>query len=131
MTAIIDNFVQRQLLERRHRLTHAVEESGHTGYLNRLLQEVDAALARMDDGSYGICEYCHESIEGDRLIADPLVRFCLDHLTKGQKSALEQDLQLAASIQRGLLPKPDLACGGWRISYHYQPAGLVSGDYCD
>jgi sigma-B regulation protein RsbU (phosphoserine phosphatase) len=30
-----------------------------------------------------------------------------------------------------LLPNPDFARDGWRISYHYEPAGLVSGDYCD
>jgi len=45
--------------------------------------------------------------------------------------ALERDLELAARIQTGLLPKQDLHAGGWKVSYHYDPAGLVSGDYCD
>ena len=30
-----------------------------------------------------------------------------------------------------LLPKPDVRFDGWRIAYHYQPAGAVSGDFCD
>lgn len=85
----------------------------------------------MEDGSYGICEYCHEPVEADRLIADPLVRFCLDHLSRRERSALERDLELAAQVQKALLPNGDLACGGWRIAYHYEPAGVVSGDYCD
>jgi hypothetical protein len=76
----------------------------------------------MDEGCYGICEVCHEAIERERLIADPLVRFCLDHLTAREKEDLEQDLQLAARVQRGLLPKPSLNRYEWRISYHYEPA---------
>jgi sigma-B regulation protein RsbU (phosphoserine phosphatase) len=31
----------------------------------------------------------------------------------------------------GLLPKGSLDRDGWQICYHYEPAGLVSGDYCD
>jgi len=38
-----------------------------------------------------------------RLLADPLVRFCLDHLTSAEQRALESDLSLAARIQRALL----------------------------
>ncbi len=52
---------------------------------------------------------CHDTVERDRLIADPLVRVCLDHMTAQERSALENDLQLAAQVQRGLLPRPDVA----------------------
>jgi len=131
MATIAENFMRAQLVERRHKLEHAVGESDQAARFSRLLGEVDAALARIEDGTYGICESCHDTIEYDRLIADPLVRLCLDHLSDREKSALEQDLQLAAQVQRGLLPKPDIAQNGWRISYHYEPAGMVSGDYCD
>ena len=61
----------------------------------------------------------------------PLTRFCLDHLTPLEQRALEQDLDLASRIQRELLPKADTRLDGWEIAYHYQPAGAVSGDYCD
>src|SRR5260221_11892871 len=40
-------------------------------------------------------------------------------------------MQLCARIQAGLLPQRDLSAAGWRISYHYEAAGQVSGDYCD
>ncbi len=58
-------------------------------------------------------------------------RFCLDGLSRQEKTALEDDLQLVIELQRSLLPQPDLAYRGWRIAYYYEPAGLVSGDYCD
>jgi sigma-B regulation protein RsbU (phosphoserine phosphatase) len=85
----------------------------------------------MDNGTYGICNTCHEPIERERLLADPLVQFCLDDLTRDQRRALESDLTLAARIQQALLPSPDFSPAGWQIRYHYAPAGLVSGDYCD
>jgi sigma-B regulation protein RsbU (phosphoserine phosphatase) len=44
---------------------------------------------------------------------------------------LEQDLELAAGIQSALLPPRDMQHGGWRVAYHFEPAGPVSGDYCD
>jgi sigma-B regulation protein RsbU (phosphoserine phosphatase) len=99
--------------------------------LTRLLGEVDAALHRMDIGVYGLCEVCHDPVETERLIADPLTRFCIDHLTPSQQRALEEDLALAAQIQNGLLPQPSQKIDGWDVSYHYEPAGAVSGDYCD
>jgi DnaK suppressor protein len=42
------------------------------------MREVDAALARMDEGTYGICESCHKPIGDDRLDARPVARLCLD-----------------------------------------------------
>jgi sigma-B regulation protein RsbU (phosphoserine phosphatase) len=120
-----------QLVQRRQKLEVASRTTKENPDIVRLIGEVDSALKRMDDGSYGLCEVCHEPIETDRLIADPLARFCLDHLTSSQQRALEDDLKLAAEIQNGLLPKQNLHFGSWRVSYHYQPSGMVSGDYCD
>jgi len=119
-----------QLEQRRERLLSALHSSTDAS-LSNLLSEVDAALARIDQGTYGICETCHEPVEKERLLSDPLVRFCLDHLTSEEQRALESDLALAASIQKGLLPPPELSAAGWQVCYHYEPAGPVSGDYCD
>ncbi|HKP46349.1 MAG TPA: SpoIIE family protein phosphatase, partial [Pyrinomonadaceae bacterium] len=99
--------------------------------LARLLHEVDEALHRMDAGVYGLCEVCHDTVETERLLADPLTRVCIDHLTSKEQRALEQDLELAAQIQTGLLPSREKTIVGWDVAYHYQPAGAVSGDYCD
>jgi sigma-B regulation protein RsbU (phosphoserine phosphatase) len=80
---------------------------------------------------FGVCETCHDPIEPERLAADPLTQFCLDHLTPVEQRALEHDLELASRIQREMLPRSDVRVEGWDVAYHYQPAGTVSGDYCD
>jgi DnaK suppressor protein len=41
------------------------------------LAELDAALARLDTGSYGRCETCGEAIAAGRLAARPAARTCI------------------------------------------------------
>jgi hypothetical protein len=85
-------------------------------YLNDLLAEVDSALGRIDTGSYGLCETCHDPIEADRLESNPLVRFCLDHLSQAEMLAHQQDLDLATQIQSRLLPPRDMALETWDMA---------------
>jgi sigma-B regulation protein RsbU (phosphoserine phosphatase) len=131
MAPISETFVQEQLQVRRTRLLEAIEYSSRDAALSGLLQQVDSALERLKHGSFGICEVCHDTIEADRLITDPLVRVCLDHFTPAQARALEDDLHLAARLQHKLLPPRSVHTNGWHVHHHYQPAGIVSGDYCD
>jgi phosphoserine phosphatase RsbU/P len=131
---VSDVYIREQLEKRREELSTAVSSAGPAvpaAYLLNLLSDVDSALHRLDDGTYGICTECHDAVEKDRLLADPLVRLCLDHLTSDEQRALERDLELASSVQRGLLPQSDMQHGDWRVHYQYKPAGMVSGDYCD
>ncbi|MGB9431126.1 MAG: SpoIIE family protein phosphatase, partial [Candidatus Acidiferrum sp.] len=131
-TATSENAYFRTELElRRERLLAASRDNAADGSLNQLLASVDAALSRLQSGTFGICENCHDSIEAERLLCNPLVRFCLDHLSADEQRALEKDLLLAAGIQKALLPRQEWSVDGWHASYHYQPANLVSGDYCD
>lgn len=124
-------YLRDELKIRRERLLQVTGVEAPDSSLHQLLASVDAALSRLDNGTFGICEKCHETIEADRLLCDPLVRFCLDHLSQEEQRALENDLVLAANIQRTLLPRPDWSIDGWKARYHYQPANVVSGDYCD
>jgi RNA polymerase-binding transcription factor DksA len=39
---------------------------------------VEQALARMDAGTYGLCERCGQPIDEERLDALPAVRLCLN-----------------------------------------------------
>lgn len=125
------NFLHSQLEERKHRLETVIALTTHDANLEALLREVDSALDRFAAGTYGLCETCHDTVERDRLLADPLVRYCLDHLTRSDRAALQRDLDLASEVQRSLLPPADLKIDGWEASYHYAPIGPVSGDYCD
>src|SRR5271166_4912635 len=119
-----------QLQSRRERLENVLEQHP-SEQLNQLLTQVDEALERIHVGQFGMCTVCHESVEADRLLRDPLVSVCLGCLSPAQQRALEYDLELAARIQNGLLPASDLAIPGWQVAYHYRPAGMVGGDYCD
>ncbi len=131
MASLEVTFLHNQLEDRKRRLEEAIAFAPQKTGLAGLLREVDSALARMTKGTYGICEECHLSIEEDRLLADPLVCYCLDHLTQSQRNALQRDLDLAAEVQRNLLPPAALHADGWETSFHYSPCGPVSGDYCD
>ncbi len=124
------NSVREQLLSGRARLSDVIGEN-ESAHMLRLLEEVDSALHRIDQGSFGVCEVCQGTVDEEVIHENPLARVCLDCLTPKQQRALEYDLELAAQIQKGLLPPCDIAFAGWDISYHYQPAGVVGGDYCD
>lgn len=46
--------------------------------LTEVLQKIDAALERMDDGTYGTCQRCGKQIARARLEAFPYVAYCID-----------------------------------------------------
>jgi DnaK suppressor protein len=50
-----------------------------------LLDEIDAALVRIQDGSYGLCTACGRPISKERLEALPYATLCID-----DKRALER-----------------------------------------
>lgn len=118
------------LIDWRKRLETAIDESEESSHLASLLSEVESALHRIQTGSAGICEACHETIEDDA-IKDPIARFCLDCLNAQEQRALQHDLDNVSLVQYSLLPTQDLSVDGWRAYYHYEAAGPVSGDYCD
>ena len=131
MPELTDSYLREQLMARRRRLETTLASPVRQQGIEELLNEVDVALARMEAGTYGLCDVCHDTIERDRLLADPLVRLCLDHLSPEHRRLLEQDLELAAQLQQGLLPAAHQTFAGWTVAYHYRPLRLVSGDYCD
>ena len=47
------------------------------------LHDVDRALAKMDAGTYGVCERCGREIAPERLEALPWAVFCMDCKQKG------------------------------------------------
>ncbi|MDP3685732.1 MAG: TraR/DksA C4-type zinc finger protein [bacterium] len=61
--------------EEQYEAARSVEQS-----LELQLRDVKTALARMADGSYGVCGTCGEPIEQKRLEALPSARTCLTHI---------------------------------------------------
>lgn len=125
------DLLRNQLLDRRERLHNVITEVGTAEDLVRLLQEVDSALNRMDQQVFGKCKVCQEDVDEDLLEIHPMIQYCLCDLTPERQAALERDLDLAARIQWALLPKQNLRYKSWETHFRYEPAGPVSGDYCD
>src|SRR5258708_3680381 len=87
-----------QLLLRRRKLETAAARV-QTASVVMLLDQVDRALEKMEVGSYGVCKVCHDTVDTEQLFADPMSEVCLSCLQPSEQRALEQDLQLATSIQ--------------------------------
>jgi DnaK suppressor protein len=64
--------------------TEAKEESSHDRFaamveeLKNRRADIDAALSRIGDGSYGYCINCKNMIDTDRLAILPIATLCLD-----------------------------------------------------
>jgi RNA polymerase-binding transcription factor DksA len=56
------------------------------------LADIEHALRRLDDGSYGSCEACGQPIDDARLEAMPAARFCVS-----DQAAAEQELRRPAA----------------------------------
>ncbi len=54
----------------------------------RALQEVRAALARLDAGTYGRCVVCNRLIEPARLHALPETPYCIEHAKEVEEKAV-------------------------------------------
>jgi len=55
------------------------ENQALAAQLRTELEEVERALTKLDDGTYGRCEVCDEPIAPARLEAMPSARFCITH----------------------------------------------------
>jgi DnaK suppressor protein len=51
----------------------------------RLIRKIQAALQRIEDGSYGICEDCGEEIGVPRLNARPVTKLCINCKSKQEE----------------------------------------------
>jgi DnaK suppressor protein len=51
----------------------------------QVLAEVDAALKRIDEGSYGSCAVCGKEIAPERLEARPWASLCIDDARKAER----------------------------------------------
>ena len=60
--------------------SHSFEEELTLGLVEneeKLIEEINAALARIDQGVYGRCEACRQDIAKERLQAVPYARHCV------------------------------------------------------
>ena len=58
------------------------EYEGNKGVMEKLqkqLSDVDSALIKISNGTYGLCEICKKPIEKDRLKANPSAKISIKH----------------------------------------------------
>jgi DnaK suppressor protein len=56
----------------------------------KLIGKIKEALARIDDGTFGICEECGDDISEERLKARPVTTLCIDCKTKAEEEEKEK-----------------------------------------
>ena len=57
--------------------TLRLQALGQMGNINRTIQQIDEALHRIDDGTYGVCTSCGQLIRKPRLLNQPFVLTCM------------------------------------------------------
>ena len=88
---------QSDLEERRRCVMAVIEHREHNGSLeddigelvsssaDNHLAEIDAALGRIANGTYGLCEVCGREIDEERLEAVPWTTLCIDDKRKRER----------------------------------------------
>lgn len=56
---------------------------------NRLIRKINKSLARLEDGTFGVCEMCGEDISIKRLKARPVTTYCI--ACKNKMEAMEKN----------------------------------------
>ena len=97
----------------------------------QIVSQIKESLEQIDNGRFGVCRQCQGQVETERLEMDYTTQVCLDHFTSQQIQALEADLELAARVQKELLPCCVPVQSGMEIAAHTLSARIVSGDYYD
>ena len=67
--------------------TLRLQALGQMENVNRTIQQIDEALHRIDDGSYGVCTVCGQLIRKPRLINQPFVLTCMECQSEMERGA--------------------------------------------
>jgi sigma-B regulation protein RsbU (phosphoserine phosphatase) len=95
------------------------------------LELIDTSLEKMEQGTYGICEICHDAVDSELLLMDFTATVCLGHYTEQELRQLESELELSQVVQRALLPAHVPSIPSYDIAAFSRPAQIVTGDYFD
>ena len=67
--------------------TLRLQALGQMGNIKRTIQQIDEALHRIDDGTYGVCTICGQLIRKPRLLNQPFVLTCMECQNEMERSA--------------------------------------------
>ena len=68
--------VRIRLMALRETLRRSEVEGGGQDQAQAEIVEIDAALHRLSEGTFGRCEGCGHALGNQRLLAEPTARFC-------------------------------------------------------
>ncbi|MEW6028087.1 MAG: PP2C family protein-serine/threonine phosphatase [Chloroflexota bacterium] len=105
----------------------AVDDSG----VKEHLHVIDTSLEKIEAGTLGVCQVCHDPVDTELLMMDYTASVCLGHYTEQELRQLESELELSQVVQRALLPQQVPSIPGMDIAAFSRPAQIVSGDYFD
>ncbi len=63
-----------------------LDDQGMRADAGRQIEEIDAALARIADGTWGTCEVCGRESDAERLEARPRAVRCLEHQEQAERA---------------------------------------------
>ncbi len=66
--------------------TLRLQALGQMGNINRTIQQIEEALHRIDDGTYGVCTVCGQLIRKPRLQNQPFVLTCMECQSEMERS---------------------------------------------
>ncbi|MCP4538769.1 MAG: SpoIIE family protein phosphatase [Chloroflexi bacterium] len=104
----------------------STEQAVHTH-----LSAIDDCIDKAESGTLGQCKVCKGTIETNLLEVDYTARVCIEHLSEEEVDHLENQLTLAQSVQKTLLPQEIPNVPGLEIAAFSRPAQIVGGDYFD
>jgi len=142
MGSMVNEDIKKGLSETGENLYHWLEETPEEkqeiqlGQVNEAAVEehlhvINDCLEKIEEGTFGICEICHEPVDDELLKMDYTSTVCLGHYTEEQLRQLENELELSQVVQRALLPQQPPTIPGISIAGFSRPAQIVSGDYFD
>jgi sigma-B regulation protein RsbU (phosphoserine phosphatase) len=133
--------IRKSLTETRENLAHWVETTppekrevqcaDDEACIEERLEVIDSSLQQIEEGTFGVCEICHEGVDDALLQMDYTSTVCLGHFSEDELRQLETELELSQVVQRGLLPQQAPNIPGMSIAAFSRPAQIVGGDYFD
>ncbi len=112
--------------ERELRLGIAGEQAVHTH-----LAAIEQSLENAACGELGCCQVCHEVVDTRLLQMDYTSCICLEHFSEEEARSLEQELELAQTVQKSLLPQHGPDTPYLEAAAFSRPAQVIGGDYFD
>jgi sigma-B regulation protein RsbU (phosphoserine phosphatase) len=95
------------------------------------LGAIEEAIAKTESGALGVCRVCGGSVEDDLLEVDYTANVCIEHLSNEEIARLEDELELARTVQKALLPQEAPNIPGLDVAAYSRPAEFLGGDYFD